>query len=111
LQFYLRRAQEPFDTAITEQSIYGKQLTWIALLFAVLASGCHFSDHLDRKSRELTSKVFVCCSFECLRLSNFLSNPNLECIQAMVIFLNTLLNLYQAGVVWGMLGLLILALV
>jgi hypothetical protein len=104
MRFHLRRAQEPLDNAITEQTIYGKPLTWVALLFAVLASGCHFSDHLDRASRELTSKVFVCCSFECLRLANFLSNPNLEAIQAMVVFLNTLLNLYQAGVVWGMLG-------
>lgn len=104
MTFHLRRAQEPLDQAITEQTIYGKPLPWIALLFAVLASGCHFSNHLDRASRELTSKVFVCCSFECLRLSNFLSNPNLESIQAMVVFLNTLLNLYQAGVVWGMLG-------
>jgi hypothetical protein len=107
MRFHLRRAQEPLDQAVTEQTIYGMPLTWIALLFAVLASGCHFSDNLDRASRELTSKVFVCCSFECLRLSNFLSNPNLESIQAMAVFLNTLLNLYQAGVVWGMLGKLV----
>jgi Fungal specific transcription factor domain/Fungal Zn(2)-Cys(6) binuclear cluster domain len=106
-QFRIRRAQESPEDGITEQTIYGKKICWVGLLFAVLASGCHFSEHLDRSSRELTSKVFICCSFECLRLTNFLSSPSAESIQALAIFLNVLLNMYNAGVSWAMLGLAI----
>jgi hypothetical protein len=75
------------------------------MLFATMASGCHFSDYYDRRTRQLTAKAFVCCSFECLRLTNFLSHPTLESLQAMLVFLNTLLNMYNAGVSWAMLGL------
>jgi hypothetical protein len=106
-QFRIRRAQESPEDGITEHSIYGKKICWVGLLFAVLASGCHFSEHLDKSSRELTSKVFICCSFECLRLTNFVSSPTLESIQALAIFLNVLLNMYNAGVSWAMLGLAI----
>ena len=42
---------------VTEQSIYDKNLQWIGLLFAVLASGCQCSG-LPRKERELTSQVY-----------------------------------------------------
>lgn len=42
---------------ITEQSIYDKDLHWIGLMFAVLASGCQCSG-LPRKERELTSQVY-----------------------------------------------------
>jgi hypothetical protein len=107
MQFHLTRAQEPRETGITETSIYGKSLTWIALLFAILASGCHFSDMYERRARTLTSKAFICCSFECLRLINFLSHPTEESLQTMLVFLNTLLNMYNAGVSWAMLGLCI----
>jgi hypothetical protein len=106
-QFIYQRSQETADDGITEQSIHGKQISWISLLFAVLASGCHFSEHLDKSQRELTSKVYICCSFECLRHTNFLSNPSLESIQALAIFLNVLLNMYNAGVSWAMFGLAI----
>jgi Fungal specific transcription factor domain len=106
-QFHLCRSQETRETGIDEQTIYGKSLTWIALLFSILASGSHFSDFYDKRTRSLTSKAFICCSFECLRITNFLSHPNLETLQAMLVFINVLLNMYNAGVSWAMLGLLI----
>jgi hypothetical protein len=40
-------------------------------------------------------------------LTNFLSHPTLESLQAMLVFLNVLLNMYNAGVAWAMLGLCI----
>jgi hypothetical protein len=107
LQFRYRRSQESIEVDVTEQTIHGKKVAWVGLLFAVLASGCHFSEHLDRSKRELTSKIYICCSFECLRMTNFLSNPTLESIQALAVFLNVLLNMYNAGVSWAMLGLAI----
>jgi len=42
---------------VTEQSLYDKDYNWIALLLAVLASGCQ-SSSLPRKERELTSQVY-----------------------------------------------------
>ena len=45
------------DDAVTEQLIYGKTLNWLALLFAVLASGAQCSG-MPRKERELTSQVY-----------------------------------------------------
>lgn len=89
---------------VTENSIYEKNLQWAGLLFAVLASGCQCSG-LPRKERELTSQVYskmcwqgnltdlltflpVCCSFECLRITNFLSHSTLENIQTLLILGN-----------------------
>ena len=45
------------DDAVTEQSIYGKSLNWLALLFAILACGAQCSG-MPRKERELTSQVY-----------------------------------------------------
>ena len=52
-----RSAQSGFDEGVTEQLIYGKSYTWLALLFAVLAGGCQCSS-MPRKERELTSQVY-----------------------------------------------------
>ena len=52
-----RTTQINSDDAITEQSIYGKSLNWLALLFAILASGAQCSG-MPRKERELTSQVY-----------------------------------------------------
>ncbi|KAF2083786.1 hypothetical protein K490DRAFT_50828 [Saccharata proteae CBS 121410] len=93
-------------TGVTEQSIFGKDLHWVGLLFAVLASGCQCSA-LPRKERELTSQVYVCCSFECLRFTNFLSHSGLETIQTMLILGNVMSNNMNAGVSWSFIGLTI----
>lgn len=52
-----RAAQLGTDEGVTEQQIYGKSLNWLALLFAVLASGAQCST-MPRKERELTSQVY-----------------------------------------------------
>jgi hypothetical protein len=110
LLFLLSRAniqnQGQEANGITEQSIYGKNLHWIGLLFASLASGCQCSA-LPRKERELTSQVYICCSFECLRFTNFLSQPTLETIQTLLILSNVISNNMNAGVAWALLGLTI----
>jgi hypothetical protein len=107
LQFHIARteaySQPGLDTGITEQTLYGKGLAWIALLFATLASGCQCID--PGKEMDLTSRVFICCSFECLRLTNFLSNPSLETIQTLLIMGNVISNTMNAGVAWSLLGL------
>lgn len=110
LLFLLNRASSKSDgtgnQGIEEQSIYGKNFYWLGLLFATLASGCQCSS-LKRKERELTSQVYVCCSFECLRLTNFFSHPSLETIQTLLILGNVISNNMNAGVAWSLLGLTI----
>ncbi|KAF2835129.1 hypothetical protein M501DRAFT_942576 [Patellaria atrata CBS 101060] len=91
---------------LTEQTIYGKSIQWIGLLFATLASGCQCST-VSRKERELTSQVYVCCSFECLRLTNFLSHVTVRNIQTLLILGNVISNNMNAGVAWSILGLTI----
>lgn len=112
LLFLLSRANAQADNpdnangGITEHSIYAKNLHWIGLLFATLASGCQCSA-LPRKERDLTSQVYVCCSFECLRFTNFLSQPTLETIQTLLILGNVISNNMNAGISWSLLGLTI----
>jgi hypothetical protein len=52
-----RTAQFGTEGGVTEQQIYGKSFNWLALLFAVLASGAQCSG-MPRKERELTSQVY-----------------------------------------------------
>ncbi|GAB7346606.1 hypothetical protein MBLNU459_g1748t2 [Dothideomycetes sp. NU459] len=89
---------------VTEQGIYDRSLQWIGLLFAILASGCQCSG-LPRKERELTSQVYMCCSFECLRFTNFLSHATLENIQTLLILGNVISNNMNAGTSWSLMGL------
>jgi hypothetical protein len=100
LQFLITRAQEQasttLDGGIDERSIYGKSLYWVGLLFAALAIGCQCSE-MPRKQRELSSQVYVCCSFECLRITNFFSHSNLESIQTLLILGNVISNNNNAG--------------
>ncbi|KAL6812693.1 hypothetical protein V8C40DRAFT_277797 [Trichoderma camerunense] len=52
-------------------------------------------------------KVYTCCSFQCLRFSNFLSFPNAEIVQTLILLLNFLRNQADAGASWSLLGLAI----
>ncbi|KAF2268405.1 hypothetical protein CC78DRAFT_367226 [Lojkania enalia] len=104
LLFLINRASSQGGTGVTEAQIYGKNFHWIGLLFAILASGCQCSA-LPRKERELTSQVYICCSFECLRFTNFLSHATLENIQTLLILGNVISNNMNAGVAWSLMGL------
>lgn len=107
LQFHIARAEANTRSGETngvdEQGAWGKNIAWVGLLFAALASGCQCTDY-SAKELDLTSRVFVCCSFECLRLTNFLSNPSLENIQTLLILGNVISNTMNAGVAWALLG-------
>jgi hypothetical protein len=104
LLFLINRASSQGHDGITDQQIYGKDLHWIGLVFAILASGCQCST-LSRRERELTSQVYICCSFECLRFTNFLSHATLENIQTLLILGNVISNNMNAGVAWSLMGL------
>ncbi|KEF63868.1 uncharacterized protein A1O9_01846 [Exophiala aquamarina CBS 119918] len=82
---------------------YGVTLPWLSLVFAVFASGAQSSDR-PAKERELTSQVYICCSYQALRMSNFLTHPCLETIEASLIIGNVLSYNMNPGVAYIFLG-------
>ncbi|KAH8195891.1 hypothetical protein TruAng_009937 [Truncatella angustata] len=80
--------------------------TWLALLFAVLACGVQFSDDAIEE-RELRSKVFICSSFQCLRISNLFNNADVNTIQAMALVGHCLRNNLDTNTAWIVMGLTI----
>ncbi|EPS34917.1 hypothetical protein PDE_09881 [Penicillium oxalicum 114-2] len=85
------------------QKPFGVNIAFLGLLFAVLASGCQSSD-LGSKERELTSQVYVCCSYQCLRMTNFLSQPTIEAIQTLLVIGNVLSYNMNPGISYVLLG-------
>ncbi|ETS78919.1 hypothetical protein PFICI_08772 [Pestalotiopsis fici W106-1] len=80
--------------------------TWLGLLFALLACGAQFSDD-PVEERELRSKVFVCSSFQCLRISNLFSNTDMNTIQALALIGHCLRNNLDTNTAWIVMGLTI----
>ncbi|KAL4746969.1 hypothetical protein BDW72DRAFT_183794 [Aspergillus terricola var. indicus] len=85
------------------QRPFGMSIAFLGLLFAVLASGCQSSD-LPGKERELSSQVYVCCSYQCLRMTNFLSQPSIEAIQTLLVIGNVLSYNMNPGISYVLLG-------
>jgi len=59
-RFLITRTSQSVDTdkpVLTEQSVYGKSVHWLGLLFACLASGYQCSGS-SRRERQLTSQVY-----------------------------------------------------
>jgi hypothetical protein len=84
----------------------GVSLSYLALVFAVLASGAQCTD-LPAKERELTSQVYTCCSYQALRMANFMTHPNLETIEASLIIGNVLSYNMNPGVAYIFTGMVI----
>ncbi|KAJ5104406.1 hypothetical protein NUU61_001753 [Penicillium alfredii] len=91
------------EDADEAQKPFGVSIAYLGLLFAVLASGCQSSD-LGSKERELTSQVYVCCSYQCLRMTNFLSQPTIEAIQTLLVIGNVLSYNMNPGISYVLLG-------
>jgi Fungal specific transcription factor domain len=99
---------------------FGMSLSWLGLLFAVLASGTQSSNQ-PAKERELTSQVYsklitasfgilmltslVCCAYQALRMTNFMTHPSVETIQAFLVIGNVLSYNMNPGVAYILLGL------
>ncbi|KAJ5473163.1 hypothetical protein N7475_002729 [Penicillium sp. IBT 31633x] len=82
---------------------FGMDLTFLSLLFAVLASGCQLSD-ISERDRELTSWVYVSCAYQCLRMLNYVAQPTVEVIQILLIISNVLSYNMNAGASYTLLG-------
>ena len=93
---------------------------WLGMLFAVLAVATNYSE-LSYHKRVATSQSYgnmfppiiyryanpslVHASFHCLRLSNYLIRPSLECLQALLILGFVLSNDMKAEASWALTGL------
>ncbi|KAI9367276.1 fungal-specific transcription factor domain-containing protein [Aspergillus egyptiacus] len=77
--------------------------SWLALLFAVMACGVQFTDD-PPKERDLRSKVFICSSFQILRMSNFFNHTDLNQIQAMALIGHCLRNNLDTNSAWILMG-------
>ncbi|KAK1756496.1 fungal-specific transcription factor domain-containing protein [Echria macrotheca] len=78
--------------------------SWLAILFAVLAVGSQYHDspyHVRTKD----SQRYIQISFHFLRLGNFLTRPNLDSIQALLMTGFVLLNDMKAEASWALGGL------
>ncbi|OAP55451.1 hypothetical protein AYL99_10424 [Fonsecaea erecta] len=84
----------------------GRDLHWLGLLFACLASGCQYST-LPCEERRWKSRVYVCCAYECLRSTNYLGYPTLFDVQTMLVIADVMANSLDAGVAWCFEGLTI----
>ncbi|KAI5296512.1 hypothetical protein KEM52_001146 [Ascosphaera acerosa] len=83
---------------------YGMDIDFMGLVFAVLAAGCLGS---DQPGKSLTSQVYVCCSYQCLRAQNYMSQPTLEAIETMLIIGSVLSYNMNPGVSYVILGMTI----
>ncbi|KAL6238463.1 hypothetical protein BDW75DRAFT_20900 [Aspergillus navahoensis] len=88
---------------ISEQWSSAKAVGHISLLLATLAAGAHFSD-LENPQRSELCQDFARRSFQALRLANFLFQPSLDVVQALLILGNTLQNNGQSDAAWALLG-------
>ncbi|KAI2026373.1 hypothetical protein LOY97_001252 [Ophidiomyces ophidiicola] len=105
LEVFLRNRARRVSTEDTDaiDKPFGMSIDFIGLLFAVLAAGCQSSNMLG-KERELTSQVYVCCSYQCLRAINFVSQPNVNAIQTLLIIGNVLSHNMNPGAAYVLLG-------
>lgn len=128
LSFLSKRSSGQFEGDESPNAMYGTSISWMALLFAVFASGAQFSPVMQKTQRDLISGVYgewglvssfqywrltevACCSFECLRLVNYLANASLDGVQALLVLGNVLCIGMNAGASWSFLGELFVVLV
>lgn len=77
MRFLTMRSAPSLDSnnpLLTEQNVYGKNVHWLGLFFACLASGCQCSNK-PRRERQLTCQVYGTSIF----IVNRVTSPRLVC--------------------------------
>ncbi|EED16217.1 conserved hypothetical protein [Talaromyces stipitatus ATCC 10500] len=72
------------NNSMASAAPFGFSISFIGILFAILASGCQVSD-FSRKERTSMCQLYISCAYQCLRNGNFLSQPSMEAIQTLLI--------------------------
>ncbi|KAK6386904.1 hypothetical protein LTS17_000168 [Exophiala oligosperma] len=82
--------------------------SWLALLFVALAGGCSYGG-VHRPDMELSSRVFVCCAFELLRIDNYLLQPTVGNVRVLAGLAAILRVQANPAASWSLLGMAIRA--
>ncbi|EEA22080.1 hypothetical protein TMatcc_008494 [Talaromyces marneffei ATCC 18224] len=82
---------------------FGFSISFIGILFAILASGSQVSD-FSRKERSSMCQLYVSCAYQCLRNGNFLSQPSMEAIQTLLIIGDVLSYNMNPGIAYVTFG-------
>ncbi|KAL7932853.1 hypothetical protein V8C35DRAFT_328081 [Trichoderma chlorosporum] len=101
--FLHQRAKHPTEALQCPPSAC--TLTWFGLLFSILACGAQLGS--DQESELIKARIFACCAFQCLRMNNFFSFPDIQTVQTLILLVNFLQNHANAGASWSILGLTI----
>ena len=72
-------------------TLHGKDFAWIGILYSLLAAAAQYND-TSIKERGLMSRVFVCLSFQSLRMTNFFQRPSIQSVQKILLIGNVLQN-------------------
>ena len=104
--FLSQRESESGVAPMGAITVHGKPFAWIGILYALLAAAAQFND-ASIKERSLASRVFVCLSFQCLRMTNFFQRPSIESVQTMLLIGSVLQNDRNPGVAWTLMGMTI----
>lgn len=104
--FLSQRESESGVAPLEATMLHGKPFAWIGILYALLAAAAQFND-ASIKERSLASRVFVCLSFQCLRMTNFFQRPSIKSVQTMLLIGNVLQNDRNPGVAWTLMGMTI----
>ncbi|RAL66828.1 hypothetical protein DID88_007611 [Monilinia fructigena] len=80
-----------------------RSVAWLGSLYAILASGLRYFEHTNSQIQE-KSQLYLRYSFECLRMANFLTQPSLLCVQALLLLGNVLQNDTKPETAWMLLG-------
>lgn len=101
--FLSQRVSKSGVAPLEATTLHGKNFAWIGILYALLAAAAQFND-ASIKERSLASRVFVCLSFQCLRMTNFFQRPSIKSVQIMLLIGNVLQNDRNPGVAWTLMG-------
>ncbi|OKL56569.1 hypothetical protein UA08_08068 [Talaromyces atroroseus] len=82
---------------------FGYSIAFVGILFAVLASGCQVSD-FTKDERISMCQLYISCAYQCLRNGNFLSRPNMEAIQTLLIIGDVLSYNMNPGIAYVTFG-------
>ncbi|KAH8800647.1 hypothetical protein F5884DRAFT_685335 [Xylogone sp. PMI_703] len=103
-RFIERRAEAL--SSMSQSPSCGYPSSWFGVLFSILACGAQFSP-LQGDVEMVNARVFTCCSFQCLRIGNFLMSPDVKHVQALILLGSCLRNQTNAEASWSLLGLTI----
>ncbi|KAH8705942.1 hypothetical protein BGW36DRAFT_368435 [Talaromyces proteolyticus] len=101
---HLEAVSSPTE-GIKLSQLFGHDLDWAALLFAVLACGLQSTSTQTSESKAAIRR-YVSTAYQCLGITQGLLKPSIKCLQALIIIVQVLQNELMTEAAWTLLGLL-----